>query len=165
MTLHRTIPIALALAAATPAGAQLANRSIALESGLSTPLRAGEGVVGGIALVATSWLDGELEALARLAFGAGARTRDRAAAADAWTGTAGLRLSLAPEPLRPQVSLEVGWRRTEGVDGPRGALALGAGVGVEWFPARDLSLALRGALRTAGAGPELDASLAAAAYF
>ena len=165
MTLYRTLAAAVALLAAAPAAAQLSNRSIALESGISTPLRAGEGVVGGLALVATAWLDGELEALARLAFGAGARTADRAAAGDAWTGTAGVRLSLAPEPHPPQVSLEVGGRRTLGPDGGQGALVLGAGLGVEWFVARDLSLALRGAIRGAGSGPELEASLGAAAYF
>jgi len=166
MTLPRTIALAVVLLAAAPARAQLANRSIALESSLSAPLRAGEGAVGGLALVATTWLDGELEALARLAFGAGARTRDRAAAGEAWTGTAGVRLSLAPGPLRPQVALEVGWRRTVAPGGgTQGAAVLGAGIGLEWFPARDLSLALRGGVRGAGGGPELDASLAAAAYF
>jgi hypothetical protein len=165
MTLHRTLVAAAALAVAAPAAAQLSNRSIALESGLSAPLRAGEGVVGGLALVATTWLDGDLEAIARVAFGAGARTEGRAAAGDAWTGTAGVRLSLAPEPLRPQASLEVGWRRAAGPDGVTGALALGVSLGVEWFAARDLSLALRCALRGAGGAPELEVSLGAAAYF
>jgi hypothetical protein len=165
MTLHRTLVAAVALAAAAPAAAQLSNRSIALESGISTPLHAGEGVVGGLALVATTWLDGDLEAVARLAFGAGARTADRAAAGDAWTGTAGVRLSLAPEPLRPQVTLEVGWRRWISPDGATGAFALGGGLGLEWFAARDLSLALRCAMRGAGGAPELEASIGAAVYF
>ncbi|HEX9243339.1 MAG TPA: hypothetical protein VF875_12935 [Anaeromyxobacter sp.] len=165
MTLHRIAAAALALAAASPAAAQLSNRSIALESGISTPFRAGEGVMGGLALVATTWLDGDLEGVARVAFGAGARTDGRASAGDAWTGTAGVRLSLAPEPLRPQVSLELGWRRWAGPDGVTGALALGAGLGLEWFVARDLSLALRCAVRGAGGTPELEVSLGAAAYF
>ncbi len=165
MTLHRTIALALVLSGAAPARAQLANRSIALESGLSTPLRAGEAAAGGLALVATTWLDGELEAVARVAWGTGARTRDRAPAGEAFTGTAGVRLSLAPEPLRPQASLEVGWRRTEAPGGAQWTLALGAGLGLEWFAARDLSLALRCAVRGAGGGPELEASLSAAAYF
>ena len=165
MTLHRMLVATVTLAVASPAAAQLSNRSISLESMVSAPFRAGEGVQGGLGLAATAWLDGDLEAVARVTWAAAVRTGDRAASGDAWTGTAGLRLSLAPEPLRPQVSLEVGWRRIDGPSGTAGRLVLGAGAGLEWFPARDLSLSVRCALRGAGGAPELEASLSAAAYF
>jgi hypothetical protein len=165
MTPSRTLLAGIALVAAFPAAAQLSNRSIALESAVSAPFRAGEGFLGGVGLAATAWLDGDLEAVARVAWAAGARTGDRAAAAEAWTGTAGLRLSLLPEPLRPQLSLEAGWRRIDGPTGSAGQLVLGAGAGLEWFPARDLSLAVRCALRGGSFAPELEASLAAAVYF
>jgi hypothetical protein len=116
-------------------------------------------------VTATGWLEGDLEALARVALRAGPRTGGRAADGIAWSGTAGLRLSLLPEPFRPQVSLEVGWARVDGPDGPSDRLAYGAGIGVEWFAARDLSVAARCALRGAGSAPWLEVTVGAAAYF
>ena len=168
MTLARIVAAAALATAAAPAAAQLSNRSIALESGLSAPLRDGGPASGAVALSATAWLDGDLEALARLASRVGPRTEDRAAAGSGnpgWSGVAGLRLSLLPEPLRPQVALEIGWARVEGPSGPSDRLALGAEVGLEWFPARDLAVSARCAVRGAGTTPTLDVVLGAAAYF
>ncbi len=165
MTFLRLLVVAASLAAAAPAAAQLSNRSIAVESGLSAGLGAREGLRGAVALTATAWLDGDLEAIARVSFSSGPETPGRPAAAAAYCGTAGLRLSLLPGPLRPQASLEVGWARGEGPTGPVDRLALGAGVGLEWFAARDLSIAARGTLRGFGGAPSFELVLGAAAYF
>ncbi len=155
--------------AAPPAAAQLSNRSISAESGLSAPLRPGAPATAAFALTATGWLDGwgdaDLDAVARVAMRAGPRTAGREADGLAWSGTAGLRLSLLPEPLRPQVSMEIGWARLDGPAGPSDRLALGAGVGVEWFAVRDLSVAARCFVRGAGDAPALEVVLGAAAYF
>lgn len=170
MTLARAV-LALALAAAAvPAGAQLSNRSIAVESGLSAPLRGGAPAAPALAVAATGWLDGELEALARVAWWAAARPGGRGADAGAdvgggWAGTAGLRLSLLPEPLRPQLSVELGWARLQGPAGGSDRLAVGAAAGLEWFPVRDVSLAVRCAVRGAGAITTVEALAGAAAYF
>ena len=168
MTLSRLLVAAALAATAAPASAQLSNRSIAVESGLSAPLRAGAQAGGALALSATAWLDGDLEAIARVSMRAGARTEDHGAddrSGTQWSGTAGLRLSLLPEPFRPQVSVELGWARLERSWGASDRLALGAGVGVEWFPARDVAVSARCALRGAGGVPSLDLVLGAAAYF
>lgn len=171
MMLARTaaaVVVAALAVAAVPASAQLSNRSIAAESGLSTPLRGGAPAAAALALSATTWLDGDLEAIARVALRTGPRTEDRGADAWSgtwWSGTAGLRLSLLPEPFRPQVSVELGWARLERPSGTSDRLALGAGVGVEWFPARDVSVSARCAVRGAGGTPSLDLVLGAAAYF
>jgi hypothetical protein len=158
--------LAIALAtAAGPAIAQLSTRSIALESGLSAPLRAGSPSAAAFAVAATAWLEGDLDAVARVAIRAGPRTGGREADAVAWSGTAGLRLSLLPEPFRPQVSLEAGWARVDAPGGPVARLALAAGLGVEWFAVRDLAVAARCAVRGAGGAPSLEAVVAAAAYF
>lgn len=165
MSLAKTLATAAALAAASPAAAQLSNRSIAVESGLSTPLRAAARPEATVALAATAWLDGDLEAVARVALPAAPRSGGRAAPAAALAATAGIRLSLLPEPLRPQVSLELGWARVAGPEGPADRLALGAALGLEWFPARDLSVAVRCAVRGAGDAPAFETVLGAAAYF
>lgn len=165
MTLARIVLAAAVAVVARPAAAQLSNRSVALEAGLSAPLRGGAPAAQAFALSATAWLDGELEAVARVARWSGPRTRDRAADAGGWSGTAGLRLSLLPEPLRPQVWLEAGWARLERPEGPADRLALGAGAGLEWFVARDVSVAARCTVRGAGAAQDLEAVAAVAAYF
>jgi hypothetical protein len=168
MRLARIVLASALAAAAAPASAQLSNRSIAVESGLSTSLRGGAPAAAALALSATTWLDGELEAIARVSLRAGPRTDDRGADAMSgigWSGTAGLRLSLLPEPFRPQLSVELGWARVEGPSGPSDRLALGAGLGVEWFPVRDVSVSARCAARVAGDTPSLELVLGAAAYF
>jgi hypothetical protein len=158
------LAVALALGA-EPAMAQLSNLSIAVESGLSTPFRAGEPPSAAFALAATAWLDGELEALARVAARAGPRTGGRGADGGLWSGTAGLRLSLLPEPLRPQVSVEVGWARADAPGEPAGRLALGATLGVEWFAVRDVAVAARCGVRAAGRAAAFEAVVGAASYF
>jgi hypothetical protein len=166
MTLPRSLVAAALVLAGTPAAAQLSNRSIAVESGLSAPLRAGGGAAETFALSATAWLDGDLEAVARLARWAGPRTPGRVPDGGGWTGTAGLRLSLLPEPLRPQLWIEAGWARVESPDGGAAdRLALGAGAGLEWFVVRDVSVAMRGAVRGAGAAQVLELVAGLAAYF
>ena len=168
MTVARIVVAVALAAAAAPAAAQLSNRSIAVESGLSAPLRGNAPAAAALALSATTWLDGDLEAIARVSLRAGPRTDDHGAdgwSGSWWSGTAGLRLSLLPEPLRPQLSLEIGWARVERASGPSDRLALGAGVGLEWFPARDVAVSARCALRGAGEAPSLDLVLGAAAYF
>lgn len=165
MSLARLLLAAAVAIVAPRAAAQLSNRSISVEAGLSAPVRAGAGCGDTLALVATGWLDGELEAVARVARWSGPRTGGRAADAGGWTGTGGLRLSLLPEPLRPQLSVEAGWARLGGPDGPRDAFALGAGAGLEWFPARDLSAAIRVALRGAGTARRVEGVVGLTAYF
>ncbi|BDG06788.1 hypothetical protein [Anaeromyxobacter oryzae] len=154
----------LALAAA-PARAQLSTRMIALESGASTPLGSGPGAHAPAAVAAALWLDGDLDLVLRLALGTAPRTSGRPAAG--WmAGTAALRWSLAPGPLRPQLLVEAGWTRGRGPGGAN-RLALGGGGALEWFYARDLSVALAAAVRRAPAGPgaRLDLTAALAAYF
>jgi hypothetical protein len=168
MTLHRLLLACAALVLllrAAPAAAQLRNRSISAEAGLSTPLGPPAPASAAFAVTATGWLEGDLEALARVALRAGPRTGGRDADGLAWSGTAGLRLSLLPEPFRPQVALEVGWARVDGPAGPSDRLAWAAGLGVEGFGARDLSVAARCALRGAGSAPSLEVTVGVAAYF
>lgn len=159
----RPLP-SLALAAlaltASPAAAQLSTRSISVESGVSTPLGSGAGASRAHALGASLWLEGEVDLTLRVVFGSAPRSGGRAA--DGWlAGTAGLRWSLAPGPLRPQLHAEAGWSRDGGGD----SWALAAGAGLEWFPVRDL--ALRSDLRvTRGTGAAaLGVGLGAALYF
>lgn len=154
---------ALALAA-RPAAAQLSNHSIAVESGLSAPLSGGAGAGAALALAATTWLAGDLEAVGRVALASAPGTQDRAAAR-AWSGSLGLRLSLSTGRFRPQLSADLGWGRVGGSAGEGSALVLGLGAGLEAFPARDLSVAVRAGLRGAGTALSLDAVLAVAAYF
>ncbi len=150
--------------AASPARAQLSPRMIALESGVSARFGPGAGACWPGAVSAAVWLDGDLDLVLRLEFGTAPRTTDRPA--DRWlAGTGGLRWSFAPGPLRPQLFVEAGWVR-----GQRGAadrLALGAGGGLEWFYARDLSVAVAAAVRRAptSRGARLEGTAALAAYF
>jgi hypothetical protein len=116
------------------------------------------------ALAATTWIAGDVEAVGRVALASAPGTSDRAAAR-AWSGTLGLRLSLSTGRLRPQLGADLGWGRVGGSAGEGGALVLGLGAGLEAFPARDLSVSVRGALRGAGTALSLDAALAVAAYF
>lgn len=156
--------VLLALAA-QPASAQLSTRAIALESGVSAPLGAGAAAHAPVAVAAGFWLEGDLELVLRLSFGTAPRTPDRAAVG--WVaGTAGLRWSFAPGPLRPQAFIEAGWAHGSG-PGDADRPALGAGVAVEWFFARDLSLAAGAAARRAavGSGARIEATAALAAYF
>ncbi len=160
---RRMLP-ALWLFAVQPAAAQLSTRAIALETGISAPALGRGGAFGMLALSASTWLDGEVEAVARLSFGSGQETDGRGAAS-LLSGTLGLRLTLAPDPLRPQIQADVGWMRADARGQPEDRLAIGVSAGLEWFPERNLSLAARVALRGPPADLRAEASLAAAAYF
>lgn len=165
MSLARNLLVTVVVVAAAPAAAQLSNRSISAEAGVSVPARRGSGSAETIALAATAWLDGELEAVARVAWWNAPRTADRAADGGGWVGTAGLRMSLLPDPLRPQLWVEAGWLRRETPLGPRDRIALGAGAGLEWFAVRDISLAVRCTIRGAGTDQRVDVAAGFAAYF
>jgi hypothetical protein len=162
-TPHLLVAAVLVLSA-SPAAAQLRNRSIALEAGLSAPFDAPGGERPAVALAATVWLEGSAEAVARIAYAAASQPEGRATAAVV-AGTAGVRVSLLPDPLRPQLGLEIGWARWSAAGRTEDRLALGATAGLEWFPARDLSVAARAALRGFGREPSLELVVAAAAYF
>ncbi len=140
--------------------AQLSHRSIALEAGITGEPGERGGVAGAAALCATAWLDGPAEAFVRLALGSARATGGRGA--DAWSGTVGVRLSAGSGPIRPQAEAGAGWARSGG-GGDRFAWSLGAGL--EWFPALDLSLALRAGIRGAGGAAAAEAAVAATAYF
>ncbi len=161
--LLRTIAAALVLAA-SPAAAQLSNHSIAFEAGLSARHGSLHDVDTGLAVSASRWMEGDVEAVARVAFASAAETDGRATAS-AVSGTLGLRLSLLPDPVRPQLDAELGWSRVFGPGAAEDHVALGIGAGVEWFPARDTSIALRAALRGRPAAAVAEATLAAAIYF
>jgi hypothetical protein len=163
MRAHAAVAAAL-LAVASPAGAQLQNRSLALESGISAPLSPAAAGHAAVALAATAWLEGSLDLTARVAFAAAAQTPGRAPVTTA-CGTAGLRASLLPDPLRPQLGLELGWARVAHAAATEDRLAFAATAGLEWFPRRDLSFAARTALRGAGGALSLELTLGAAAYF
>lgn len=166
MTTLRAVLAAACLAAAAPAAAQLSNRSIALESGLSAPLGARGAARAAFALAATGWLEGPVEAVARVRYGSAERTGGRGADA-LLAATLGARASLLPDPLRPQLGVEAGWaRRIEAGGATASAFAAAAFLGLEWFPARDLSVAVRAGCRwVGGAAAAAEAAGGFAAYF
>ncbi len=157
---------AIASAAALPslAHAQLSNRAISVESGLSTPVNGPGPAAAAFALSASRWLEGwdgaDLDGVLRVAFAAEPETTGRGATRGL-LATAGLRLSLGRAPLRPQLLADLGWSRLRGSD----RLALGLGAALEWFPAPDLALSARAALRGAGTDVAAEGTLAVAAYF
>ncbi len=161
--LHPAVAAALLLAA-MPAAAQLSNHSLAVEAGLSSRPRAPGYTGSSVAVTATRWIEGDVEALARVAFASAARTDGRAAAS-ALSGTLGLRVSLLHDPVRPQLEAEIGWARVFEGEEAEDRIGLGIGAGVEWFPVRDLSLALRIALRGPPAALTAQATFAASVYF
>lgn len=165
MTVLRAALALAAVAVAAPAAAQLSNRSIALESGLSTGIGPGGAPRPAFAIAATGWLDGPVEAVARVRYGSAERTGGRGADA-IFAGTLGLRASLLPDPLRPQLGIEVGWSRRVGADGTvADRLAAAALLGLEWFPARDVAVALRGGYRWLAGTLSAEAVGGVAAYF
>ena len=126
------------LAAAIPvaARAQLANRSISLESGVSSRGEAGAAVV---ALGASHWLDGDVHLVARLALGDEPGTEGRAAAS-ALAGTVGAAWAPGTGPVRASLLAEVGWVRLSAAGETSSRAALRAGGALEWFVARDVVL-------------------------
>jgi len=151
----------LLLALAAPARAQVATREITVETGISAPVGRGDGAAAPLALAAALWLEGDLDLVLRLAGRSASRTGERPAVVRV-SGTAGLRWSFAPSPLRPQVFVEAGW---EGTPSGEGGLAVGLGAALEWSPARGLALFASGAGRWAPAGWRLEATAGAGAYF
>jgi hypothetical protein len=159
MRTNVTLALALALLA-PPARAQLSNRVVSLEAGISP---AGAGARPALALAAGAWIDGDVEGFARIAAGAVPRTGGRVA--DSVLGAAGLRLWLGNAPLRPFVAAELGWvRRLAWAGGD--AVFAGAAAGIEAFVARDLALSVRSTARLAAGGRTwLDATAGLALYF
>ncbi len=159
---------AVVLASAVPSrpSAQLANRAISVESGISTPFGGRGAAAAAFAIAASRWLDGfddaDLEGVVRVALAAAPETAGRGAAAGV-LATAGLRLSLGRAPLRPQLFADFGWARPRGRSSD--TVAFGIGAALEWFPAPELSVSPRLALRGAGAALAAEGVLAVAAYF
>jgi hypothetical protein len=159
MTTARPLAALLALllaAAPPPAVAQPSNRSLALEGALGAHGRQA------FALAAGTWLDGDVEAVARLRLEVAPRTPVRAAA---WATAPSLGLRWAPDAgeWRPAAGLEVGARWAP--DG-RAAMTGGLRAGLEWLAARDVALAGGVGLRwTAGEGAAAEAALGLTLYF
>ncbi len=163
MRAARLAPALAALLAASPAAAQLSNHGVAVESGLSAPLRGGGRTGGTLALSASTWLTGDLDAVARLARASVPRTGDRGADL-AWLATLGLRLSLGHRTVRPHAFADLGWATGSG-EGGSSRLAVRVGAGLEAFLARDLSISAGAALRAVGGAGAGEAALSLAAYF
>ncbi|HEX9051491.1 MAG TPA: hypothetical protein VF841_13250 [Anaeromyxobacter sp.] len=159
---------AAALVSAVPSrtAAQLANRAISVESGISTPFGGRGAAAAAFAVSASRWLDGfdaaDLDGVLRVALAAAPETAGRGTAAGV-LATVGLRLSLGRAPLRPQVFADVGWARPR--RGASDTVAFGLGAALEWFPAPELSVSPRVALRGAGGTLAAEGVLAVAAYF
>lgn len=160
--LRSALVLSLALVAPV-ARAQLSNTAISVESGISAPLGEGGGAGMAIAVSASTWLGGDVEGFARVGRAYAPGTAGRAADA-ALAGTLGLRLSLGPAPIRLQLLADVGWARAGSAE-PRDRFAFGLAGGLELFPARDLSVAVRAGPRGVGGALRLEAALAVAAYF
>ncbi len=161
--LHLAV-VAAAAVAAPPAAAQVSNHGIAVESGISAPIEAGSAPALGFALGASLWLDGDVEGTARVAWGSAAATGGRGADS-ALSGTIGVRVTLGRGAVRPQVFAEAGWGRVEADGLASDRAAFGAGAALEWFPAADLSVAPRLALRVLGGDARAEFGLALGGYF
>lgn len=160
----RIAVIAAAALAASPAAAQVSNRGIAVESGASTPLGGGGAPALAFALGASLWLEGDVEGTARVAWGSAAATDGRGA--DSFlSGTIGLRVTLGHGALRPQAFVDAGWARLDAGGLASDRAAFGAGAALEWFPAADVSIAPRAAVRFLGGGARAEAGLALGFYF
>lgn len=151
------------LSLAVRAEAQLSRHSIALESAIWADLGGRGGAHPAAALTATTWLEGPVEAVARLAFGSVGEPTGRGA--DAVSGTLGLRASAGSSPLRPQLLVDAGWISTPAGASSRFRVAWGLAAGFEWFPAIDLSVAVRAGLRGGGGEAGAELALSLAAYF
>jgi hypothetical protein len=153
------------VALAVPAAAQVAPHAVSLEAGPSFALSGPRARAVPVALSAARWLEGDVDVVLRVAQATAARTEGRPAAG--WyAGTIGLRWSLRPGPVRPQLLVEAGWARGRGPGAGAGRLALGAGGGLEWFLARDVAAIATCALRRgADPGARLEAAAGAIVYF
>ncbi len=157
------------------AAAQSSTLSVAMEAGLTRDSVAVMGDRTRLALFATRWLTGELDASARVAWGFAARTDGRAADGSFEAG-AGLRYGLTTSStLRPELLVSASFVQVMGRPGSVAwtsdwGVRLGAGAALEAFLVRDLSLSLVAEasqlmLSTEGGGPGLGIGLRAAAYF
>jgi hypothetical protein len=143
--------------------AQLAPRSLALELGFSGDSAPALGERTPVALVATWWLVGPLDAMLRTAWRSTWRTDVRGS--DAFEAGAGLRYTLAGTTVRPQVLASVSF--VEVLPGPfapdESGLRLAAGAGLEVFVARDVFAAAVGegsvVMLPSGSGAGLAATL------
>jgi hypothetical protein len=170
-------PLALALlvlSAPAVAAAQSAPRSLALELGFARDSSDALGDRAPVALLATWWLTGDLDATARIAWGFAARTSGRAAAS--FEAGVGLRHALVTwRAVRPQVVADVAFVQVLGTPASEAWAAdsgvrAGVGVALEVFLARDVSLSLTArvtelALASGEGGPGLATALGLAAYF
>ena len=151
--------------------AQTSPRSLALELGFSSDSATALGSRSPVALVASWWLAGDLDATARAAWAFASRTQDRAAD-DSFEAGGGLRYTLVRwSSLRPQVLAELSFVQVlpSALAQPASGLRVGAGAGLEAFLGREVSLTLvLGASRlflAEGGGTGVAASLRAGAYF
>ncbi len=134
----------LATALAPPVGFSLETAVVA------APSRA----AGRLTAVASCWLDGDLEAEARLGFGSVDRPGGRRA--DAVTPALGLRWGPDAGRWRPVIGVEAGTRLLATERGA--ALTAAARAGVEFLARRDLSLTVALGWRwTSGAGSGAEA--------
>ena len=150
------------------AQAQLAPRSLALELGFSEDSAAALGSRLPVGLVASWWLGGDLDAVARLSWASAARTEGRAT----YEAGLGLRYQLARwGSLRPHLALELaavgvtsgpGWMSDTGL-----RLGMVAGVEALLGPALFLAVIAGGSevLDPGGGGLGGCAALRAGAYF
>jgi hypothetical protein len=162
---------ALLLFAPALARAQSSPRSLAVELGFSNDSAAALGARSPVALVASWWLAGDLDATARASWAFASRTQDRAAD-DSFEAGAGLRYGLARwSSLRPQVLAELSFVQIlpSALAAPASGVRFGASAALEAFLGNDVSLTLvLGASRlflVEGSGFGLAASLRAGAYF
>ncbi len=162
--------LAAAVLAVAPAAsaAQLADRSIGVEVGFTSPSGLGVEAHAPVALAAGFWIEGGLSVTARASVAFAPRTGGRET--DLCLGwAAGLRWDASSEDLRPFLFGEIGWLHVLGA-GARSAFAPGAGAGIEAFVRRDLSVAAQVAARAivvvgGEGGRALDAALRLSYYF
>jgi hypothetical protein len=170
--------LALTLLLATVPGAAAAQsspRSLALELGFASDSAEVLGTRTPVALSAAWWLTGNLDAVARVAWGFAARSGGRRADGSFEVG-GGVRCSLATwGALRPELVADIAFVQAFGTPGTElwasdSGVRLGAGAALEFFFARDLALGMAAratelALVSGAGGPGLAFSGGIAVYF
>jgi hypothetical protein len=152
----RTIALAAVLllphpSAAAPRGS---HRAMALEAGLSAPLRGGGPATPALALTASFWLEGPVEAIATVCAADVGSPGGRPAGEAGLRATVGDRLGLFGEAV-------AGWAE----DGQGSAAATaGGGLGLAW-QAGPVTLGGRLGLRAGRGGPRLVLLLGVEGYF
>jgi hypothetical protein len=151
------------------AAAQLAPRSLALDLGFSSDSAPALGERTPVALVATWWLAGPLDAILRVAWRTAWQTDVRGP--DSFEAGAGLRYTLAGTTVRPQLFGSISLLEVlSGTFEPEETGArLSAGAGLEVFLARDIFAAAVGegsvVMLPSGSGAGLAATLRVGVYF